>query len=97
MPGRAADLIEIPDSLWQRAETIDALRCRDMGRFFQLMRQSAGASQMQLAIAFNMSQTKISGIMPGIARVETLAVFQRVADGLNMPHHARIVLGLTPP
>ena len=36
MPGRAAELIEIPASLWQRAEALDALRQRDIGRLFQL-------------------------------------------------------------
>ena len=43
-----------------------------------------------------MTQPKISGIMRGTARVETLEVFERIADGLNMPGHARIALGLAP-
>ena len=96
MPGRAAELIEIPDSLWQRADALDALRQRDIGRLFQLLRQYAGASQTRLAIACDMTQPKISGIMRGTARVETLEVFERIADGLNMPGHARIALGLAP-
>jgi hypothetical protein len=45
MTGRANDLIKIPDSLWQRPETTTALRNRDIGRFFALLRQYAGASQ----------------------------------------------------
>jgi hypothetical protein len=96
MPGRAAELIEIPDSLWQRADLLDALRGRDMGRLFLLLRQYAGASQTRLAIACDMTQPKVSGIMRGTARVETLEVFERIADGLNMPGHARIALGLAP-
>jgi hypothetical protein len=51
MAGRAADLIEIPATLWQRAAMTEALSNRDMGRVFQLVRQYAGASQTQLAIA----------------------------------------------
>ena len=96
MPGRAAELIEIPDSLWQRADALDALRQRDIGRLFQLLRQYAGASQTRLAIACDMTQPKVSGIMRGTARVETLEVFERIADGLSMPGHARIALGLAP-
>ena len=65
MPGRASDLITIPGSFWQRAETIAALRNRDIGRLFQLLRQYAGASQTQIAIACQMSQSKVSNIMRG--------------------------------
>jgi hypothetical protein len=43
-----------------------------------------------------MTQPKISGIMRGTAKVETLEVFERIADGLNMPGPARIALGLAP-
>jgi hypothetical protein len=63
MAGRAADLIEIPATLWQRAAMTEALSNRDMGRVFQLVRQYAGASQTQLAIACGMTQGKISDIM----------------------------------
>ena len=63
MPGRAADLIEIPATLWQRAAMTEALSSRDMGRVFRLVRQYAGASQTQLAIACGMTQGKISDIM----------------------------------
>jgi transcriptional regulator with XRE-family HTH domain len=96
MPGRAADLIAIPDSLWQRAEMIEALGLRDIGRVFQLLRQYAGASQTRLAIACDMTQPKVSGIMRGTARVEALEVFERIAAGLGMPDSARFALGLAP-
>jgi transcriptional regulator with XRE-family HTH domain len=96
MPGRLSDLIEIPDAFWTRPDTIDALRRRDIGRLFQLLSQYAGASQTRLAVACDMSQPKVSGIMRSVARVETLEVFERIADGLSMPDQARIVLGLAP-
>jgi transcriptional regulator with XRE-family HTH domain len=95
MPGRAANLIEIPDSFWQRDQVLDALRNRDVGRLFHLVRQYAGISQTRLAIACNMTQPKVSGIMHG-AKVTTLEVFERIADGLNMPNPARQALGLAP-
>jgi hypothetical protein len=96
MPARAADLMAIPDSLWRRAEMIEALGLRDIGRVFQLLRQYAGISQTRLAIACDMTQPKVSGIMRGIARVEALEVFERIAAGLYMPDSARLALGLAP-
>ena len=96
MAGRAADLIEIPATLWQRAAMTEALSNRDMGRVFQLVRQYAGASQTQLAIACGMTQGKISDIMRDRQRVTALQVFERIADGLNMPDSVRTTLGLAP-
>lgn len=62
MPGRAADLIEIPDSLWQRAEMIEALHRRDIGRMFHLLRQYTGTSQTRLAIACGMTQPNLGKV-----------------------------------
>jgi len=96
MPGRASSPILIPRSFWERAETISALRRREIGRLFGLLRQYAGASQTQIGIACGMNQGKVSEIMRGVAQVETLAVFERIADGLDMPAPARMTLGLAP-
>ena len=96
MPGRANDLIVIPDSFWQRPQTLAALRDRAIGQLFQLLRQYTGASQTQIAIACGTSQGKVSDIMRGVQQVEALAVFERTADALKMPDHARITLGLAP-
>ena len=62
MPGRANDLIVIPDSFWQRDQTTAALRNRDVGRLFDLLRQYAGASQTQIGMACGMNQGKVSAI-----------------------------------
>jgi hypothetical protein len=97
MPGRRVfDLIEIPDELWQRADVLEALRGRDIGRLFVLLHRYTKVSQTRLAIACETTQPKISGYMRGIAKVEELSVFERIADGLNMPDPARIALGLAP-
>jgi transcriptional regulator with XRE-family HTH domain len=96
MTGRAADLIEIPESLWSHAEMVEALSERDIGRVFRLVSKYAGVSQTRLAIACSMTQPKISGIMRETARVETLEVFERIADGLDLPAAARLALGLAP-
>lgn len=96
MPSRATSPIVIPGSFWDRAETLSALRRREIGRLFQLLRQYAGASQTQIGIACCMNQGKVSEIMRGVAQVETLAVFERIADGIGMPGPARMALGLAP-
>lgn len=96
MPGRATDLPAIPDSFWQRPETIAALRKRAIGKLLLLVQQYTGASQTQIATACSMSQPKISDIMRANHQVETLAVFERFADALEMPDSARIILGLAP-
>ena len=96
MPGRADDLIQIPASLWERPEVIAALRNRDIGRFFALVQQYAGASQTQIGIACVLPQGKVSDIIRGVQQVEKLEVFERIADGLGLPDPARISLGLAP-
>ena len=97
MPGRANELIVIPDSFWQRPETAAALRDRDMGRFFALVQQYTGASQTQIGMACGgLTQGKVSDIMRGAQEVKHLAKFEEIADGLNMPDPARIALGLAP-
>ncbi len=96
MPGRGADLVVIPDLFWQRPETIAALRERAIGRLLLLVHQYTGASQTQIATACGTTQPKISDIMRGSQKVETLTVFERFADALDMPDAARIILGLAP-
>ena len=93
---RITDPIIVPASLWQRPETIDVLRSRDMRRLFHLLRKYAGASQTRIGIACGLAQPKISAIMSGTHQVEKLEVFERIADGLDMPREARLAMGLAP-
>jgi len=96
MPGRGTDLLVIPDSFWQRPEAIAALRERSMGKLLLLIHEHTGATQTQIATACGVTQPKISDIIRGVQKIEELAVFTRYADGLAMPDHARITLGLAP-
>jgi hypothetical protein len=97
MPGRANELIVIPDSFWERSETAAALRDRDIGRFFALVQQHTGASQTQIGMACGgMTQGKISDIMRRVQEVKHLDKFEEIADGLKMPDAARVILGLAP-
>ncbi|WP_243719838.1 XRE family transcriptional regulator [Actinomadura sp. KC06] len=75
----------------------DALRARDIRTVFRLVQQHAGASQTRIGIACGMSQGKVSETMKeGGPQVLTLDVFERIADGLQMPDTARMTLGLAP-
>jgi transcriptional regulator with XRE-family HTH domain len=97
MPGRRVfDLIEIPAEFWQHPDVLEALHRRDIGSLFVLLNDATGVSQTRMAIACGSTQPKISGYMRGVAKVEELDVFERIADGLDMPDHARIALGLAP-
>jgi predicted XRE-type DNA-binding protein len=93
---RGTDLLAIPDPFWQRPETIAALRERAMGKLLLLVHQHTGASQTQIAAACGVTQPKISDIIRGVQKIETLAVFERYADALDMPDQARTILGLAP-
>ncbi|TQS20795.1 helix-turn-helix domain-containing protein [Microbispora hainanensis] len=75
---------------------LDALKKRNIGQVFRLIRQYAGVSQTRIGIAVNLSQGKVSEIMRGTAQVTALDVFERIADGLHMPDPARLALGLAP-
>ncbi|MFG2091171.1 helix-turn-helix domain-containing protein [Spirillospora sp. NPDC048824] len=97
MSGRASDPIVIPESLWQRPQMTQALTTRDIRTVFHLLRQYTGASQTQIAIACGMTQAKVSETMKkGGRQILTLEVFERIADGLQMPDAARMTLGLAP-
>ncbi|MEU8266368.1 helix-turn-helix domain-containing protein [Sphaerisporangium sp. NPDC049002] len=73
-----------------------ALRVRDIGHVFRLVRQYAGMSQTAIGSATGLSQGKVSEIMKGGVQVTRLDVFERIAGGLGMPDAARTALGLAP-
>ncbi|WP_170322377.1 helix-turn-helix domain-containing protein [Acrocarpospora macrocephala] len=87
---------DIPGSLWERPDTIAALRARDIGRLFHLLRQYAGLSQTIIGSHTNLSQGKVSDIMNGRQKVVVFEVIERIANGLSMPDPARMALGLAP-
>jgi tetratricopeptide (TPR) repeat protein/transcriptional regulator with XRE-family HTH domain len=86
----------VPDQFWERPETREALRARDAGALFQLVRRYAGASQTGLTMRTGIAKSEISAIMAGRRRVTSLERFEAIADGLAMPDDARVQLGLAP-
>lgn len=89
--------VRLPAGFWQRPDVLTALERCDIGGLFRCVRQYAGASQTRIGFAVGMTQGTVSEIMslgPRQRRVTTHTVLTRVADGLDMPDDARILLGL---
>ncbi|MBT2453749.1 helix-turn-helix transcriptional regulator [Streptomyces sp. ISL-86] len=84
----------LPDWAWERAEVRQALRARDMGAVFRCVQQYSGASQARIAAAVGMTQGRVNEIINRRREVSRLDVYERIADGLNMPDDARHLLGL---
>jgi transcriptional regulator with XRE-family HTH domain len=92
--GSAFEPIRVPDHVWRQHE--DALLARDVGALFRLAKQYAGASQNRIAAATGVAQSRVNELMKRGGQVTSIEVLQRVADGLNLPDHARMCLGLAP-
>lgn len=86
--------IELPEWAWQRAEIREALRERDMGAVFRHVQQYGGVSQSRIATAVALTQARVNEVINGRREIARLDVFERIADGLNMPDDARHLLGL---
>jgi transcriptional regulator with XRE-family HTH domain len=86
--------VTVPAEFWTRADVTNALTNRDIGQLFHLLIPAAGISQMRLGTATGFAQGRVSDIMRGKHKVKTVAVFTRIADGLDMPDDARAGLGL---
>ncbi|MGW2629278.1 helix-turn-helix domain-containing protein [Streptomyces chattanoogensis] len=86
--------IELPEWAWQRAEVREALRERNVGAVFRHVQQYGGLSQSRIATAVAMTQARVNEIINGRREVTRLDVFERIADGLNMPDDSRKLLGL---
>jgi tetratricopeptide (TPR) repeat protein len=96
MRASAFDPPEIPPGFWQRTDVRDALRNHDMGALFKLLKQHAKLSQIRVGTAVDLSQGRVGEVINGTRRIAGLHVFQRIADGLDMPDDARLLLGVSP-
>ncbi len=96
MVASARDPLRVPAPFWQRDDVALALEQRDIARLFRLLRQYCGASQTRIGTTVGMTQSTVSLIVTRDKPVTTLAVLERIADGLTMPDEARMRLGLAP-
>ncbi len=86
----------MPAWAWRRDEVRTALRERNVGALFRAAQQYAGASQSRIAVGTGLLQGRVSEVMRGTRTVSTLELFERIADGLDMPDDARMLLRLAP-
>lgn len=72
--------------LLDRVELRSALRARDFGTAFRLLRQHQGTTQAQIAAATGLTQGRVSKLMSDIQiRIVHIDVIERIADGLQIP------------
>ena len=96
MRAHAFDPPAIPAEFWARPSVAQALTKRDIGAFFRLLRQYGGFSQTRIATATGIAQGRVSEIIRGKRAVGASHVFERIANGLDMPDGSRAALGLAP-
>jgi hypothetical protein len=88
--------IAIPDEAWRQEPTRRILQDRAAGPLFQFA-QKYGISQTRLAAATGLSQGRINDLIKGRrGNITAIDSWERIAEGLRMPSHARVVLGLAP-
>ena len=97
MPGSAFDPLAIPPDFWARSDVSEALRQRDIGGLLRLLRQWAGLSQTRIATATGIAQGRLSEYARDKHAMTAVKVWERIADGLDMPDAARASLGLASP
>jgi tetratricopeptide (TPR) repeat protein len=96
MHRNAFEPIQIPAWVWDREESREILKKRDVAGLFNLAVKYAGASQVRISTATGMAQGRVSQHIRGLRQVTDLEVYERIATGLGLPDHARMLLGLAP-
>src|SRR5262249_17921713 len=77
-------------------DVTSAVAVHDFAQLFLLLRRYAGTSQTKIGTAVGLSQGAVSQIMSGRKRPTYHEVISRIATGLAMPDHARVLLGVAP-
>src|SRR5713101_1762311 len=95
MRDSAYDPPALTPQFWARHDVRRALEQQDIGALFRLLSKH-GISQTRIATAVGMGQNRVSLISRDKQAVTTLTLLARIADGLSMPDHARIALGIAP-
>ncbi|MFG1618098.1 XRE family transcriptional regulator [Nonomuraea wenchangensis] len=95
MQNGAFDPIELPATVWEQEQTRDILRKRDIAGLFRIAAKY-GASQVRIGTATGLGQPRVNAILRGNGTIKELAVIERIAAGLRLPDHARMLLGLAP-
>lgn len=96
---RVFDPATVPAAFWSRTDVQTHLAQRDLGCLFQTyLAAFPDCTQTQLALLTKHDRADISNWVRGTrqGQVSDIDVLTRIADGLAMPDHARLLLGLAP-
>lgn len=96
MPKNAPRPVHLPDDVWNRSEVLDLCRAQDADGLFRVARKN-GATNESIGYWTGIDPVEISKRILGNGKkgpVRALDRWQRIADGLCMPDHARHALGL---
>ncbi|MFI0486702.1 hypothetical protein [Actinomadura sp. 9N215] len=96
---RVFDPGTVPVAFWRRDEIERSLTRRDVGQLFRLfLAEFNGCTQTQLALLTQHDRSDISNWVRGTrqGRVSDIEVLTRIADGLQIPDSARLLVGLAP-
>jgi hypothetical protein len=85
--------LRVPDGFWERDDVRQAVAARNIAAILTLLHR-CGASQTQIGNAIDVAQPHVGAIMRGTRKVVAFDLYERIADGLTMPDHARETLGL---
>ncbi|MFI0449218.1 hypothetical protein [Actinomadura sp. 6N118] len=96
---RAFDPGGVPEAFWRRHDVQQALERRDIGLVIRLfLNEFDDCTQIDLALLTKHDRSDISnwvsGARPG--QVSDIEELSRIADGLQVPDQARLLLGLIP-
>src|SRR4051812_22257893 len=91
--GPPVSLGPVTDAWWESPAVLTAAREGDTGTVIRLARHAKGATQRQTGDACGYSQSEISRIENGQARVHDIRILERLARRLDIPPQ---LLGLAP-
>lgn len=91
--GPPVSLGRVTDAWWESQAVLTAVREGDTGTVIRLARHAKGATQRQTGDACGYSQSEISRIENGQARVHDIRILERLARRLDIPLQ---LLGLAP-
>ncbi|WP_163513712.1 XRE family transcriptional regulator [Fodinicola acaciae] len=90
------DPIEVPPEFWEDPRVLAALKAKHVGRLFAVLtRWPYTFTQTRVGTAVGMQQPLVSKYIREVHQAKEMHVFRRIADGLEMPAHARALFGLS--
>lgn len=96
MPKDAPRPVQLSDDVWNDSDVLDLCRAQDADGLFRIARKH-GYTNESIGYWTGIDPVEISKRIRGAkGPVRALDRWQRIAEGLGMPDHARLLVGLAP-